>query len=212
MLNGTPTDAMTVLKPTIKDQKVSDGPIPRNPLNSWNNPPTISLLNYPAPKHQPRHISDHPLIFWGGPNSACGVCFSLNKSTSYQSLHLWILSGRSKNLKFTWNVLAKPARRIQEASASLLPCAGGAASLSTISLALSLAPSVAHSLSLTLLERGEKKPSRHFPPLSPGLQLLTVHAHRECREKFPAVLTAARDLKHRLFALWVCLIHRLINC
>ena len=43
MLNGTPTDAMTVLKPTIKDQKVSDGPIPRNPLNSWNNPPTISL-------------------------------------------------------------------------------------------------------------------------------------------------------------------------
>ena len=105
MLNGKPTDAMTVLKPTIKDQKVSDGPIPRNPLNSWNNPPTISLLNYPAPKHQPRHISDHPLIFWGGPNSACGVCFSLNKSTSYLSLRLQILSRWSKNLRFTGNTV-----------------------------------------------------------------------------------------------------------
>ena len=38
-----PRGAMTVLRPTIKDQKVNSGPIPGNlcplPQNSWNNPP-----------------------------------------------------------------------------------------------------------------------------------------------------------------------------
>ena len=31
---------MTVLRPTIKGQKVGGGLIPENPQNSWNNSPT----------------------------------------------------------------------------------------------------------------------------------------------------------------------------
>ena len=176
-----PMPPTTVLKPTIKDQKVSDGAIPRNPLNSWNNPPIISLWNYPAPKHQPRHISGHPLIFWGGPNSACGVCFSLNKSTSYLSLHLWILSGRqSKNLKFTgtyWQSQKNSGSLSLSAPSCWRRC------LTLRHFSRTLAGSVRSPLfplsSLTLLGRGEQKPPRPVPPLPPGLPLLTVLAHRE---------------------------------
>ena len=37
-------------------------------------------------------------------HSVCGVCFSLNKSASYLSLHLWILWQWKKNLKLTGNI------------------------------------------------------------------------------------------------------------
>ena len=103
-----------------------------------------------------------------------------------------------RDLEFTRSILAKPARRIQEASASRLPCVSVAASLSAITLPLSVAPFLPHSyfplLSLTLLENWEKKPSRHFPTFLPGLPLLTVHVHRECQGKFPAILTGS--LRH----------------
>ena len=121
-----------------------------------------------------------------------------------------------RDLEFTRSTLAKPARRIQEASASPLPCASVAASLSAITLPPSVAPFLPHSylplLPLTPLDSGEKKPSRHFPPFLPGLPLLTVHARRECRGKLPAVLSGSSGRNHRLFALWVCLFYHLINC
>ena len=55
MLNDTPTGAITVLRPTIKGQKVGSDPIPRNlhpfPKILGIILPLISLWNYPAYKN-----------------------------------------------------------------------------------------------------------------------------------------------------------------
>ena len=83
---ATPPSAMTVLRPTIKGQKVGSGPVPGNlgpfPKIVGIIFPLISLWNYTAHKNWPRHISG-PLAFLDGPHSVCGVCISLDKSDSY---------------------------------------------------------------------------------------------------------------------------------
>ena len=117
---------MTVLKLTIKDQKVGGGPIPGN-LHPFPKIVEIILpLIYPAHKNQPHHISG-PLAFWDGPHSCLWsvflprqfssvamdhilsmervsvywVCISLNKSTSYLSLCLSLNSLCHKTSR-TW--------------------------------------------------------------------------------------------------------------
>jgi len=78
MLNDTPTDAMTVPRLIIKGQKVSSGPIPRNPCPFPQTVgiilPLISLGNYPAHVNYPPHILG--TLTWEDLHSICGVCFS----------------------------------------------------------------------------------------------------------------------------------------
>ena len=123
-------------------QKVSGGPIPGN---HWPFPkiigiilPLISLWNYPA------HKKTNHIIFW-----SC-----LSWFLRWLTLYLWnaLLSKNKshflpitsslnsfltkRDLEFTRSILAKPARRIQDASASRLPCVSVAASPSAITLPL----------------------------------------------------------------------------
>ena len=50
-----------------------------------------------------------PLAFWDGPHSVCGVCFSLNKSTSYLSLCLPLNSFCDETSR-TWASLSPETR------------------------------------------------------------------------------------------------------
>ena len=67
---------MAIPRPTIKDQKVGSGPIPRNPCLFPQivgiTLPLISLSNYPAHKNHS--------VFWGSLllrwPILCGVCIS----------------------------------------------------------------------------------------------------------------------------------------
>ena len=127
MLNVTPTSTVTVLRPTIKGQKVCGGPIPGNPCPVPKiigiTFPLISRWNYPAHKNYALFQGSLSLIVWDGPPSMecvspkascllrwstlCKVCFFLSKSSSYLSLCLWNLSRWSKNLKFIGNTEAE---------------------------------------------------------------------------------------------------------
>ena len=50
------------------------------------------------------------LTFWDGPHSVCGVCFSLNKSTSYLSLCLSLNSFWDKTSRTWGSILKSPPR------------------------------------------------------------------------------------------------------
>ena len=57
--------------------------------NSWNNLPTHQPMKLPSPYTLTTpHFEAAALTLCDGPPSVCGVCFSLNESTSYLSLCL----------------------------------------------------------------------------------------------------------------------------
>ena len=101
-LNDTPTGVRTVLRLTIKGQKVSvsqslEIPSPF-PKIAGIILPLISLWNYPAHKNKTPHISES-LAFWDSPHSVFGVCTSLNKSVfTLLQLALEFLPARSQGL------------------------------------------------------------------------------------------------------------------
>ena len=78
---------MTILRSTIKGQKVCRGPVPGNPYPFLKKVeitlPHISLWNYSA------HNTNHAIFQGLLPSEIaqlCKVCFSLNETTSYLSL------------------------------------------------------------------------------------------------------------------------------
>ena len=109
-LNDTP-QAMAVLRLTAKGWNVGSSPVPGNLCPSSKITGIlllhISLWNYPVHENQPPSmwgpltVWDGPYTpsvecvspkaapaFWDTPHSVCGMCVSLNKSTSYLSLCL----------------------------------------------------------------------------------------------------------------------------
>ena len=130
-----------------------------------------------------------PLIFWDGPHS-----------TSYLSLHLRILLERSKNLRFTGNILVsqpgefgKPQPLASLALERDYLISHHYSPILSYSLPYSL--SFAFLLSVTFLDLAS-----HIP--------WAWEAQPYCQSSSQA----SRDLNHRIFAFWVCLIHHLINC
>ena len=110
ILNDTPTGVRTVLRLTIKGQKVSviqslEIPFPFSKTDGIILP-LISLWNYPAHKNQTPHISES-LVFWDSLHSVYGVCTSLNKSVlTLLQLTLEFLPGQSRGLS-----LGGPSKR-----------------------------------------------------------------------------------------------------
>ena len=126
MLNDIPTDAMTVPRLIIKGQKVSSGPLPRNPFPFPQIVgiilPLISLGNYPA------HINKPPQILgtltWEDLHYFCGVffpglfspsemnCILSMKCLSLLSLYYGLLLNSflhgAKDLHWTANPRASP--------------------------------------------------------------------------------------------------------
>ena len=104
ILNDTPTGVRTVLRLTIKGQKVSviqslEIPFPFSKTDGIILP-LISLWNYPAHKNQTPHISES-LVFWDSLHSVYGVCTSLNKSVlTLLQLTLEFLPVWSQGLSF----------------------------------------------------------------------------------------------------------------
>jgi len=117
MLNDTPTDAMTVPRLIIKGQKVSSGPIPRNPCPFPQTVgiilPLISLGNYPADSNLRRPTLYLWSVFFPGLLSPSEMncilsmkCLSL-LSLYYGSLLNSFLHG-AKDLHWTANPRASP--------------------------------------------------------------------------------------------------------
>ena len=87
----------------------------------------ISLWNYPAHEGEPHYVSrlhlpsvvecDSPkatLAFWDAPDSVCGECFSLDKSSSYLSFSLSRSSFCDETLR-TWASVGPETRRVVSA-------------------------------------------------------------------------------------------------
>ena len=82
------TSTVTVLRLTIKDQIVGGGPIPWNPCLF---PEIIEIILHSLALEiiqslKTNHFEACHFLKW--PTSVCGLCSSLNKSTSYLSLHI----------------------------------------------------------------------------------------------------------------------------
>lgn len=104
ILSDTPRGAGTILRPTKKGQKVGGGPAPENPrpqilgiilllISLWNDLILWKLITFEA------------WVLWPSETAHFLSKFSLNKSTSYLSLCLWLNPFCTKTWR-TWTSLS----------------------------------------------------------------------------------------------------------